>query len=80
MWDYENNLRQLIGQATRTGPVFVAGDDWRQLDGGLIALASTPTICVGSSTSIRTSRRTWRSLLYSSTQVDGCLESTAPTR
>jgi hypothetical protein len=39
VWDYEDNLRQLIGQPKRTGPDFVAGDDWRKVNSGLIAVA-----------------------------------------
>jgi hypothetical protein len=39
VWDYENNLRQLIGQPTRTGPEFVAGDDWRKVNSGLVGVA-----------------------------------------
>ena len=39
VWDYEDNLKRVIGQANRTGPRFVAGNDWRKVDGGLIALA-----------------------------------------
>jgi beta-lactamase regulating signal transducer with metallopeptidase domain len=39
VWDYENNLRQLIAQVPRTGTAFVAGGDWRKVDGGLIAVA-----------------------------------------
>ena len=39
VWDYENNMRILLGNAKRTGPLFVAGDDWRKVDGGLFALA-----------------------------------------
>jgi hypothetical protein len=39
VWDYENNLRLLIGQSTRTGPEFVAGDDWRKVNSGLVGVA-----------------------------------------
>ncbi len=38
VWDFENNLRRLIGQAKRTGPLFVA-DDWRKVDRGFVAVA-----------------------------------------
>jgi hypothetical protein len=39
VWDYENNLRKLICQVKRTGPDFVAGEDWGKVDKGLVALA-----------------------------------------
>jgi hypothetical protein len=39
VWDYEDNLRAMISQAKRTGPAFVPGDDWRKVDGGLLAMA-----------------------------------------
>jgi beta-lactamase regulating signal transducer with metallopeptidase domain len=39
VWDYENNLRLLIGQVKRTGPEFVGADDWRKVDSGLFAMA-----------------------------------------
>jgi beta-lactamase regulating signal transducer with metallopeptidase domain len=37
VWDFEENLRLLISQKKRTGPDFVAGDDWRKVGSGLIA-------------------------------------------
>jgi beta-lactamase regulating signal transducer with metallopeptidase domain len=39
VWDYEDNLRQLIRQEARTGPVYAGGDDWRKVNKGLIAVA-----------------------------------------
>ncbi len=39
VWDYEENLRQLLSRTTRTGPDIVRTDDWRKVDRGLIALA-----------------------------------------
>ena len=39
VWDYEDNLRRMISQTTRTGPDFVKVDDWPKVGSGLIAAA-----------------------------------------
>jgi BlaR1 peptidase M56 len=39
VWDYEENLRQLLSRVTVSGPDIVRTDDWRKVDRGLIALA-----------------------------------------